>query len=210
MKLYGRSGAINPDRVTYFLAEKGKLDTVEVVEFDLMKGEHKTDPEYRKINPLRRVPALELDDGTVITESRAICTYLEGVHPEPNLMGETPLERAQVEMWDRRIEMMFMMSVAAWFRHGTDIAKALEPEQFRDWAAFNEKQVPKIADMFEARLSESPFVAGDRFTNADITLFLTLGFARYVRFKAVEGRPALGKWFETVRGRAMMNAAPQK
>lgn len=206
MKLYATKGAINPDRVTYFLAAKGKLDAVDIVEINVMKGEHRSD-DYKQINPLARVPSLELEDGTILTESRAICTYLEGIFPEPNLLGETPVEKAQIEMWDRRIEMMFMMSIAAWFRHGTEIAQALEPVQCKDWAELNEKQVPKIADFYDRRLGESPYVAGDRFTNADISLYLTLGFARYVRFKAVDGRPNLSRWYDEMKTHTMMAAA---
>ena len=102
MKLFHAPMAPNPERVVHFLRAKDRLDDVEIVEISIMNQDHKT-PEYMARSPFSQVPVLELDDGTCITESRAICTYLEGVFPEPNLMGEPPLEKAQIEMWDRRI-----------------------------------------------------------------------------------------------------------
>lgn len=202
MKLYTTTGAPNPDRVTFFLKEKGKLDAVEQVELQLMKGEHRT-PEYRSKNPAGRVPALELDDGTVLAESRAICTYLESVFPEPNLMGANPLETAQIEMWDRRVELMLMSSIAGWFRHGSPAAAALEPVQCKEWSELSEKATYKAADYFDKVLGEQEFVAGSRFTNADITLFVSVNFGRYVRFKAWEGRQNLSRWFDQMQQRDM-------
>ena len=112
MKLYQSPKAPTPDRVVYFLRAKGQLDSVDLVDVNIMAQEHKT-PEYRAISPFAKVPALVLDDGKTLTESRAICTYFEALFPEPNLMGETPLEKAQIEMWDRQIELMFFVHLAA-------------------------------------------------------------------------------------------------
>ena len=116
MQLYHAPKAVNPERTYNFLKAKGKLDAVEIKEISIMKGEHKS-REYRELSPFAQVPVLILDDGTKITESRAICTYFEGVFPEPNLMGKDPKEKALIEMWDRRIEFMFMMQFATWFRN---------------------------------------------------------------------------------------------
>ena len=115
MKFYHAPRAVNPERVALFLRAKGKFDAVEIEEVSIMKGEHKTDA-YRELSPFSQVPVLVLDDGTAITESRAISEYLESVFPEPNLLGNDPKERALITMWDRRIELMWMMPFARWFR----------------------------------------------------------------------------------------------
>lgn len=202
MKLYSSKGAPNPDRVTYFLKEKGVLDKVEIVELAIMEGEHRK-PEYRAVNELARIPSLELDDGTVLGESRAICTYLESVFPEPNLMGETPLERAQIEMWDRRVELMLMMSIAGWFRHGHPKASALEPVRIQEWSDLSAEQTQKTADYFDKVLGRTEYVAGERFTNSDIQLFICMNFARYMRAKLWEGRENLTRWHELMLTRPM-------
>ncbi|CAN0591509.1 unnamed protein product, partial [Laminaria digitata] len=113
MKLYHSPMAPNPDRVVFFLRAKGKLDAVDLEEVSIMKQEHRT-KEYREVSPFAQVPALVLDDGTKVTESRAICTYFENVFPEPNLMGTDAKEKALIEMWDRRVELMFMVQLATW------------------------------------------------------------------------------------------------
>jgi Glutathione S-transferase len=205
MKLYSSKGAPNPDRVTFFLKEKGKLDAVEIIEFNLMKGEHRS-AEYKAKNATMRVPSLELDDGTVLGESRAICTYLESVFPETNLLGRDGLERAQIEMWDRRVELMLMVPIAGWFRHGHPAATALEPVQCKEWSDMSGEATKKAADYFDKVLGQTPYVAGDRFTNADITLFICMGFAQYMRFKAWEGRENLSRWMDEMKTRPMAQA----
>ena len=110
MKLYDNKMANSPRKVRMFLAEK-KITNVEMVEINMMEGEHKT-PEYRAIAPNSRIPALQLDDGTVIMESTAICRYLESLHPEPNLFGESPIEIASIEMWQARIFNELMIPVS--------------------------------------------------------------------------------------------------
>ncbi len=128
MKLYHSPQAPNPDRVVYFLRAKGKLDAVDLEEVSIMQQEHKT-AEYREVSPFSQVPALVLDDGTKITESRAICTYFEGIFPEPNLMGADPKEKALIEMWDRRVELMFFIQFATWFRNSHPAMAPLEVPQ---------------------------------------------------------------------------------
>ncbi|MEM6625603.1 MAG: glutathione S-transferase [Pseudomonadota bacterium] len=182
MKAYMSRHAVNPDRLLYFIREKGLSDEIEQVQVSIMEGEHKSS-EYREKSPLAQVPTLELDDGTYLTESRAISTYLEGVYPEPNLMGADPKERAIIEMWDRRVELLYMLAVANWFRHGHPAMAPLENPQCPDWAASNEVRANKMAKYFDRRLGESHFIAGDRFTIADITFFASLGFGRVVRFE---------------------------
>ena len=131
MKLYDSKMAPNPRRTRIFLAEKGISVPTEQV--DMMKMEHRS-PEYTAINPLQRMPALVLDDGTVITESIAICRYFEAVQPEPPLFGVGAKEIAQVEMWNRRCEINFMANVAAVFRHLHPAMKELEVPQVPAYA----------------------------------------------------------------------------
>ncbi len=205
MKLYLSPRAPNPDRVKFFLREKGVLDRIEIVNVDLMKGEHRAD-DYKSLSPLSQVPALVLDDGLALTESRAICTYLEGEFPSPNLMGETPRERAVIEMWDRRVELLYLMSIAHWFRHGHPAALALENPQVDQWSKINEGRARKSAEFFDARLGESPFVAGDRFTIADITLFIGMGFGRVMKYEAWTDLPNLGRWMDWMSSRPALTA----
>lgn len=193
MKLYSTKGAPNPERVILFMKEKGRLGDLEVIEINLMKGEHRAEG-YKAVNSLMRVPTLVLDDGTTLGESRAICTYLESVYPEPNLMGETSLERAQIEMWDRRVELNLLMAIAGWFRHGHPSGAALEPVQCKQWSELSGEATQNAADYFDDVLGQTEFVAGSRFTNADISLFIGLNFARYMRCDLTEGRANMARW----------------
>ena len=142
MKLYHSPMAPNPDRVVFFLRAKGKLDAVDLEEVSIMKQEHRT-KEYREVSPFAQVPALVLDDGTKITESRAICTYFENVFPEPNLMGTDAKEKALIEMWDRRVELMFMVQFATWFRNAHEMMAPLEVPQSAQAAAKGEKNAKR-------------------------------------------------------------------
>ena len=161
MKLYHSPAAPNPDRVIYFLRAKGKLDAVELEEISIMKQEHKQ-PGYREVSPYAQVPALVLDDGTKLTESRAICTYFEGIFPEPNLMGTDPKEKALIEMWDRRVEMMFFIQFAGWFRNAHPAMAPLEAPQSPEAAAKSEKAARKMAERFNEHLADHAFVASMR------------------------------------------------
>ena len=196
MKLYHTPGAPNPDRVTFFLRAKGKLDAVDLEEVSIMKQEHKT-AEYRDVSPFAQVPALVLDDGTKITESRAICTYFENVFPEPNLMGTDAKEKALIEMWDRRVEMMF----ATWFRNAHEMMAPLEVPQSAEAAAKGEKNAKKMAERINAHLADHEFLAADRFSIADITLFITCGFCRVMKWAPTKEHEHLGRWFEAMKAR---------
>lgn len=200
MKLYYTRMAPNPDRVRFFLQEKGVWDAFPKTEINIMKNEHRTQ-EYRRLSPLGHVPVLELDDGSGLTESRAICTYLEGLYPEPNLMGADPSERAIIEMWDRRVELGFFLLIAGWFRNSHPAMAELEKPQSAEWAAISETRARRAAAFFDTRLSQSAFVAGDRFTIADITLHVALGFGKLVKFRPWEDHPHLNAWRERVSAR---------
>ncbi|KCZ60067.1 glutathione S-transferase family protein [Hyphomonas chukchiensis] len=193
MKLYQSPKAPNPDRVVFFLRAKGKLDAVEMIDVSIMDQQHKT-PEYREVSPYSQVPALVLDDGTAITESRAICTYLEGIFPEPNLMGTDPKEKALIEMWDRRIELMFFIQFAGWFRNSHPMMAPLEVPQSPEAAAKGEKAARAMAKRLDAHLATHDFVAADRFSIADITLYIAVGFARVMKWEPHKEHEHLGRW----------------
>ena len=200
MKLYHSPMAPNPDRVVFFLRAKGKLDAVELHEVSIMQQDHKK-PEYRDVSPFSQVPALVLDDGTKLTESRAICTYFEGIFPEPNLMGADPREKALIEMWDRRIELMFFIQFAGWFRNSHPMMAPLEVPQSAEAAAKSEKAARKMAERLNEHLANNEFVAADRFSIADITLFITCGFCRVMKWAPHKEHAHLGRWYDAMAQR---------
>ena len=173
MKLYNNKMANSPRKVRMFLAEKNITD-IEMIDIDLMKGEHKT-PEYRALAPNSRIPALENDDGTVIMESTAICRYLESLYPEPNLFGESPMEIASIEMWQARIYNELMIPLAMGFRHLHPAMSSLETQN-KDYGETQKSIGIKSLKYFNGVLSESEFVAGERYTFADIQMITTTDF----------------------------------
>jgi glutathione S-transferase len=200
MKLYYTPMAPNPDRVRYFLREKGVWDQVPKVELNIIKQEHKQ-PEYLALSPLNHVPALELDDGTGLTESRAICTYFEGLYPEPNLMGVDGKERALIEMWDRRVEMSYLWQIGGWFRNGHPAMAELEKPQSKEWSDICAGRAREKIVFFDKRLGETPFIAGDRFTIADITMHVAMGFGRIMKYRPWEEHANLAAWRERMLAR---------
>ena len=198
MKLYDSRRAPNPRRVRWFMAEKG-VDDVEIVQVDIFKGEHRT-PDYLARAGLPNVPALELDDGTTITESIAICRYLESVYPEPNLFGTDAREIAVIEMWTRRAEMMlstpFMLSV----RHGHPALAAIE-RQVPEIASSNAAAAERALKVFDRQLAGRDFLAADRVTMADIVAFTGMDFARMVKFQPPPELENVGRWAEAMRNR---------
>lgn len=200
MKLYVSPRAPNPRRVLMFLVEKN-INGLELVNVDLNAQEHKT-AAYRAKSPLARVPALELDDGRVLTETRAICTYVEGRYPTPNLMGHNAEERAFIEMADRRMEWYFMLPLANAIRHTHPGLAPLEQPQFPDFGHSQVAKARETAGWLDTVLQQQPWVAGERFTIADITAFCTVEFGRLARFKpADEGLHALQAWRDRVAAR---------
>ena len=201
MKLYTSTFAPNPRRVTMFIAEKG-IAGIENVMIDLGTGEHRSDAFIAK-NPLGRVPALELDDGRVLCETRAICTYLEGLHPEPNLMGEGFEERAFIEMADRRAELYLFAAIANSVRHTHPGLASLEQPQFPEFGASQGEKMRTAARWLDAELGKQPYVAGQRFTIADITAFCALEFARgLMKFRpGAEGMNHLQEWRDRIAER---------
>ena len=173
MKLYNNEMANSPRKVRMFIAEKNISDIV-IINIDLMSGEHKT-PEYRAIAPNSRIPALELDDGTVIMESTAICRYLESLYPEPNLFGENPIEIASIEMWQARIYNELMIPLAMAFRHLHPGMSEMEIQN-KEYGETQKTIGIKSLKYFDAALAESEFIAADRFTFADIQMITTTDF----------------------------------
>ena len=201
MKLYVAPRAPNPRRVTLFIAEK-RIQGIEPMDVDLGKLEH-FGAEYRQKSPLAKVPVLQLDDGRVLGESRAICSYLEGLHPQPNLMGEGFEERAFIESIDRQVEQYFFFAVANTIRHTHPGLAALEQPQFADYGQAQGAKVRGVARWLDDLLSRQPYVAGTRFTIADITLLCALDFAKgLMKYKpGDEGLQHLQAWRERMAER---------
>ncbi|MDG5497881.1 glutathione S-transferase family protein [Niveispirillum sp. BGYR6] len=198
MKLYDDAIAPTPRRVRMFLAEKG-VD-IPRVPVTIGKGEHLAESYATRV-PSRRVPALELDDGTVISESVAICRYIEALHPEPNLFGSTALEQARVEMWQRRMEFELLLPFANAFRHSHPKMAALE-NQVPAYAAAQKQLAEQRLAMLEGDLARHPFIAGDKFSIADITAFTTLAFfPRLVGIAIDERVPQVKQWFDRIAAR---------
>ncbi len=197
MKLYVSVRTPNPRRVQMFMAEKGiepAAQGIELVTIDLNAQEHKS-PAFRAKSPLARIPALEFDDGRVLTETRAICTYIEGLFPQPNLMGVDSTERAFIEMADRRVEWYFMLPIANCVRHTHPGLAPLEQPQFPDFGRTQGEKMQETAAWLDTELRRQPWMAGERFTIADITAFCALEFSRLMRFSAAEqGFFALQAW----------------
>lgn len=200
MKLYSAAYAPNPRRVAMFIAEKGIAD-IEIVQIDLPKGEHRGG-EFRAKSPLAQVPTLELDDGRTLTESRAICTYLEALYPEVNLLGADAFERASIEMWDRRAELMFAMPLMLWVRHGSPLLAQVEKNQSAEVAVYYQAQAMRMAKWLDTELANRPWIAGERFTNADITAACGVDFAKMMRWRPGEDLPNLKRWREAIAERA--------
>jgi glutathione S-transferase len=203
MKLYDSKVAPNPRRARIFLAEKGI--TVPTEQVDIMLMQHKT-PEYTAINPLQRMPALVLDDGTIITESIAICRYFEVLQPDPPLFGVGAKDIAIVEMWNRRAEINFFSNVAAVFRHTHPAMKELEIPQIAAWAEANKPRVTSFLELLDRELSNREFVAGDRFTIADITMQVAVDFMKPGRLAMPEGAKNVKRWHAAVSARPSASA----
>ncbi|HLI67502.1 MAG TPA: glutathione S-transferase family protein [Caulobacteraceae bacterium] len=199
MKLYGApKPAPNPRRVRMFLAEKG-IDLAETP-VDLMTREHKS-PEYRAKNSLGQVPTLELDDGTTISETVAICRYFEELQPEPSLFGRTPVEKAQIDMWVRRVEFQLMAPVGNFWRHAHERTAGLL-KQYKDFGESNRAAYSNAQRWLDDDLADGrPFIAGETVSMADICALSTVDFAHWIGLDLDEERAHLRAWHERVRAR---------
>ncbi|AXR08005.1 glutathione S-transferase family protein [Salinimonas sediminis] len=202
MKIYETRSAPNPRRVRMFLAEKGIA--MDYVQLDLQKGENLT-AQMRAKNPLGKVPVLELDDGTCIAETDAICTYFENIQPAPPLMGVDAKDKAIVAMWQRQVELALMLQVGMCFQHTTGYFKdrmVPVPEYGRE-AGIN---AGKYLNILERRLELNPYIAGDAFTIADITALCAIDFARVVKIRFTDEQVNLKDWYQRVNARASAQA----
>jgi glutathione S-transferase len=202
MKLYDGGRAPNPRRVRIFLAEKGI--SVPIERIDLASLEHKS-AEFTALNPLQRVPVLVLDDGTVITESIAICRYFEGLRPEPALFGRGALETAMVEMWNRRVELNLYSAVSAVFRHTHPAMKDLE-SQIPEWGEANKPRVFEFLGLLDRELTDRMFVAGDHFSVADITALVAVDLMRPAKLIMPEEFANLRRWHGQIGERSTASA----
>lgn len=203
MKLYDSKLAPNPRRVRIFLAEKGIEVPTEQV--DMMAKQHLT-PEYTSINPLQRMPALVLDDGTVISESIAICRYFEALRPQPALFGTGAKEIAIVEMWNRRCELNLLFTIAHVFRHTHPAMKELEVPQVPAWAEANRPRVIDFLRILDAELARHPFVAGEHYTVADITALCAIDFMKPARVAVPDELVNVKRWHADVAARPSAKA----
>jgi glutathione S-transferase len=202
MIFYDGGGAPNARRVRIYLSEKG-LD-IPMKTIDIMKSEHKTD-EYKKISPLSQVPALELDDGTFITESIAICRYFEALNPDPNLMGTDPNEIAIIEMWQRRLELLLMMPIASVFRHGHPAMAHLE-NQVIEWSEANKPRILSFYNWLDKQLKGKDFICLNRYTLADVTALTCFEFAKWPKINIPEDCLNLTKYYQMLSDRPSAKA----
>lgn len=203
MKLYDGGRAPNPRRVRVFLAEKGISVPIESVDMGALQ--HRS-PEFTQINPMQRLPVLELDDGTRIAESVAICRYFEALQPEPPLFGQGALEMARIEMWNRQIEMDLQTAIAAAFRHLHPAMKGVEDPQVPAWGEANKPRVMKLLAFLDTELSGRAFIAGDRYSIADISAMICIDFMRWAKLSVPDELTHLRRWYAEVSARPSAKA----
>jgi glutathione S-transferase len=203
MKLYDGGRAPNPRRVRIFLAEKGI--SVPIVPVDLGALEQKS-PAYTAVNPLQRLPALVLDDGSVITESIAICRYFEELNPDPPLFGRGPLEAARIEMWNRRLELHLLFPISHVFRNTHPAMKEMEVPQVAAWAEANKPRIADFISFVDGELKSRRFVAGEDFTVADITGLVAVDFMKPAKLTVPEEFMNLRRWHAEISARPSAKA----
>jgi glutathione S-transferase len=198
MKLYDGGKAPNPRRVRVFLAEKGITVPIEAV--DLGGLAHKSEA-FRAVNPLQRVPALMLDDGTVLTESIAICRYFDVQQPEPALFGRGALGTAMVEMWNRRLEFNLLQVVSFVFRHLHPALAALEQPQVAQWGEANKPRVLDFLGLLDRELAGRRFAAGDEFSVADITGLVGIDLMKPAKLALPDDLTHVRRWHAEISAR---------
>jgi glutathione S-transferase len=195
MRLIETHAAPSPRRVNIFLAEKGIVVPRE--ERDMMTEDLKTG-DFAELNPWSRVPVLILDDGRTIAETVAICRYFEEVSPEPPLFGVGTIGKAEVEMWNRRVELGLFNAVFAVFRHLHPKMTHLEVPQVTEWGEANKEKVLHELARLDARLAASPFIAGDNYSIADITALVAVDFMKPARLGKPDGFNNVVRWHREV------------
>ena len=203
MKLYDAGRAPNPRRVRIFLKEKGIDVPMEPVDLGAMQ--HRSD-RYTAINPLQRIPALELDDGTIITESIAICRYFEALQPEPALFGRGAVQIARIEMWQRRIELHLLLGISQVFRHLHPGMKDHEIPQVAEWGEANWPRVLDFLAMMDKELAGRRFAAGDEYSVPDITGLVALDFLRAAKLSLPPELVHVARWHAELAARPSAQA----
>ncbi len=199
MKIYEAKMAPNPRRVRMFLAEKGLLEQVEFVELDLQAGDNLT-PEYVARNPMKKVPVLELDDGSHIAETMAICRYFEETHPDHPLLGSTPREKAHIEQWLRWIDFYFFLPTGMCFQHTSGYFKdRMNP--VKEWGEECRVNVEKFLHFLNKHLEGRNYICGDQFTAADINAFVTVAFNKVNQISIHPEQTHLRAWFDRIKAR---------
>lgn len=202
MKLYDGGRAPNPRRVRVYLAEKAIEVSLEPVDIGALA---QRSPEFTALNPLQRTPVLVLDDGSVITESIAICRYFEELFPDPPLFGSGALERARVEMWQRRIELGLLNGVAAVFRHLHPAMIEMEKPQIPEWGEANKAKVADFLAFLDGHLAEQEYLAGP-FSVADITGLVALDFMKPAKLAIAEELAHVRRWHAALKQRPSATA----
>jgi glutathione S-transferase len=203
MKLYDGGRAPNPRRVRVYLAEKGiKIPTEQV---DLGAMGHKS-PAYAAVNPLQRVPALELDDGTIITESIAICRYFELLQPQPVLFGREAKEVATIEMWQRRVELHLLFPVSQVFRSLHPAMAKMEVPQVPAWGEANKPRVTEFLEILDKELAKRRYVAGENFSVADITGLIAIDFMKPAKLAVPDTLANVKRWHAELSARPSASA----
>jgi glutathione S-transferase len=203
MKLYDGGRAPNPRRVRIFLAEKGISVPTEPVDLGNLQQRSEA---YTAINPLQRVPALVLDDGTVLTESLAICRYFEALQPDPPLFGKGALQSALIEMWNRRIEFHLYMPVSTVFQHLHPAMKAMVDPQVSAWGEANKPRIFDFLRFLDGELKSRPYVAGENFTVSDILAMVAVDFMKVSKLTVPEDLADLRRWYASVSARPSASA----
>ena len=190
--------APNPRRVRIFAAEKGiELPMQDV---SLRDREHKS-PEFLKLNPMGQTPILVLDEGTCLSETVSICRYLEALHPAPAMFGTTPVEIATVDMWVRRVELKLGVPTANIWVHTHPYTAAVVPHQYKDFGESNRPLVASALKIFDTALRETPFLAGETFSMADIVLLTNIDFGTFIGLTIPEDLERLNDWHRRVSAR---------
>lgn len=199
MKIYEMKRAPNPRRVRMFMAEKGILDKAEFVELDLSQGENLTS-EFAEKNPMKKVPVLELDEGTCISETMAICRYFEEVYPEHPLLGRDALEKAKVEQWLRWLEFFFFMPTGMCFQHTSGVFKdRMNP--IPEWGEECRKGVEKFLHFLDKQLEGREYIVNDTFTAADINALCTIDFNKVNKIGIQPDQKNLQAWYDRISQR---------
>lgn len=205
MKLYETRVAPNPRRVRIFIAEKGLTDQVETIEVDLQAGENLT-PAFRQRNPMKKVPVLELDDGTCISETMAICRYLEMAYPDtPALLGESAKEMALIEQWNRWVDFFFMLPTGMAFQHLTGFFKdRMTPNQA--WGESCKSDAARFFTFLNNHLEGKDYVCGNQFTAADISALCVLDFNKVIQQRIQDDQTHLQAWYQRINQRPSVSA----